>query len=103
MLVSDSEVVEEASEATSIVSEYISEIQKRIRYGCKSDILSLVGIRNVGRVRAREMKRLGLETNYDISEMGPRDRSKLEALRGWSPKLVENIIANAQQIILRKK
>ena len=103
MLVSDSEVVEEASEATSIVSEYISEIQKRIRYGCKSDILSLVGIRNVGRVRAREMKRLGLETIYDISEMGPRDRSKLEALRGWSPKLVENIIANAQQIILRKK
>ena len=51
------EVLEEASEATSIVSEYISEIQKRIRYGCKSDILSLVGIRNVGRVRAREMKR----------------------------------------------
>ena len=57
MLVSDDDVLEEASEATSIVSEYISEIQKRIRYGCKSDILGLVGIRNVGRVRAREMKR----------------------------------------------
>ena len=103
MLVSDDDVLEEASEATSIVSEYISEIQKRIRYGCKSDILGLVGIRNVGRVRAREMKRYGLETIYDVSEMGPRDRSKLEALRGWSPKLVENIITNAQQIILRKK
>ena len=103
MLVSYDDVLEEASEATSIVSEYISEIQKRIRYGCKSDILGLVGIRNVGRVRAREMKRYGLETIYDVSEMGPRDRSKLEALRGWSPKLVENIITNAQQIILRKK
>ena len=84
------------------IQRYISEIQKRIRYGCKSDILGLVGIRNVGRVRAREMKIRGLETIYDVSEMGPRDRSKLEALRGWSPKLVENIITNAQQIILRK-
>ena len=103
MLISDNEVLEEASEAASIISEYISEIQKRIRYGCKSDILGLVGIRNVGRVRAREMRRYGFETIYDVSEMGPRDRSKLEGLRGWSPRLVENIISNAQQIILRKK
>ena len=100
---SDNEVLEEASEAASIISEYISEIQKRIRYGCKSDILGLVGIRNVGRVRAREMRGYGFETIYDVSEMGPRDRSKLEGLRGWSPRLVENIISNAQQIILRKK
>ena len=103
MLTSDTELMEEAAEATSIVSEYISETQRRIRYGCKADILALVGIRNVGRVRAREMKMIGIETIYDVSEMGPRDRSKLEGLRGWSPKLVENVITNAQQIISRKR
>ncbi len=102
MLISDKEIMEEASESVSMITEYISETQRRIRYGCKADILSLVGIRNVGRVRAREMKGIGLETISDVSDMGTRDRSKLESLRGWSPKLVENVIASAQQIIFRK-
>ncbi|MBA45267.1 MAG: hypothetical protein CMB31_01600 [Euryarchaeota archaeon] len=103
MLALDEEVMGEASDTASIVSEYISETQRRIRYGCKADILGLIAIRNVGRVRAREMKGIGLESIYDVSEMGPRDRSKLEGIRGWSPKLVETVITNAQQIILRKK
>ena len=103
MLSSDEEVLGEASEASAIVTEFISETQRRIRYGCKSDILGLVRIRNVGRVRAREMKGIGIETISDVSEMGPRDRSKLEGIRGWSPQLVENVIANAQRILSRNQ
>ena len=103
MLASDEDVLEEASEASAIVTEFISETQRRIRYGCKSDILGLVRIRNVGRVRAREMKGIGIETIYDVSEMGARDRSKLEGIRGWSPQLVENVIANAQRILSRNQ
>ena len=103
MLASDEEVQDEASEAAAMVTEFISEIQRRIRYGCKSDILGLVRIRNVGRVRAREMKGIGIEAIADVAEMGSRDRSKLEGIRGWSPKLVDTVIANAQQIISRRK
>ncbi len=49
------------------------------------------------------MKGIGIEAIADVAEMGPRDRSKLEGMRGWSPKLVETVIANAQQIISRRR
>jgi len=49
-------------------------------------------------VRAREMaSTLGFSSASDISEMTERDREKLADLRGWSPKLVENLIDSARR------
>ena len=55
-------------------------------------------IKGVGRVRAREMSdTLGLTNASDVYSMTERDIAKLSDLRGWSPKLVENLIISAKK------
>ena len=103
MLASDEEAKVEQPKASAYVSECIAEIQRRVRYGVRSELLGLVGIRGIGRVRAREMHHIGLEEPQHVAEMGPRDRKRLEDLRGWSPRLVDNTIANAQRLLARRR
>tara|TARA_Y100001970_G_scaffold46609_1_gene58817 strand:- start:3902 stop:6448 length:2547 start_codon:yes stop_codon:yes gene_type:complete len=79
--------------------EAISELHRRVRNGCKTDLLGLVTIRGIGRIRAREMvSLLGVENASDVSLLTERDRSRLADLRGWSPKLVDNIVNEAKRI-----
>ncbi len=79
--------------------EAISELHRRVRNGCKTDLLGLVTIRGIGRIRAREMVSiLGVENASDVSLLTENDRNKLADLRGWSPKLVENIVNEAKRI-----
>ncbi len=76
----------------------IDEVHRRVRYGCKSDILGLVAIKGVGRVRAREMAdTLGVSDASDVSMLTERDKGRLSDLRGWSPKMVENIVSLASR------
>ena len=76
----------------------IDEVHRRVRYGCKSDILGLVAIKGVGRVRAREMAdTLGVSDASDVSMLTERDKVRLSDLRGWSPKMVENIVSLASR------
>ena len=103
MLSSDEEANVEQPKASAYVTECIAEIQRRVRYGVRSELLGLVGIRGVGRVRAREMHNIGLEEPHHVAEMGPRDRKRLEDIRGWSPRLVDNTIANAQRLLARRR
>ena len=103
MLASDQEANLDQPNASAFVSECIAEIQRRVRYGVRSELLGLVGIRGIGRVRAREMYHIGLEEPHHVAEMGPRDRKRLEDLRGWSPRLVDNTIANAQRLLARRR
>ena len=57
----------------------------------------------VGRTRAREMmKLLGVETALDVASLTEKDSSKLADLRGWSPKLVSNIVAEASRVSRRR-
>ena len=81
----------------------ISELHRRVRYGCRSELLGLVTIRGVGRTRAREMVNLlGVETALDVASLTEKDRSKLADIRGWSPKLVSNIVTEATRISRRR-
>jgi len=76
--------------------ESIDEVHRRVRFGCRADILGLVAIKGVGRVRAREMAdTLGVCSASDVSMLTERDRASLADLRGWSPKLVENLVDSA--------
>ena len=69
--------------------ESIDEVHRRVRYGCRADILGLVAIKGVGRVRAREMaEALGVSDASDVSMLTEKDRGRLADLRGWSPKSV---------------
>ena len=84
--------------------ESISELHRRIRHGCKSDLLGLVTIRGVGRTRAREMVNLlSVETALDLASLTRRDIDRLAELRGWSPKLVENVMNEANRVSRRRR
>ena len=48
--------------------DLVNELHRRIRHGCKSDLLGLVSIRGIGRTGAREMVALlGVENAVDVS------------------------------------
>ena len=84
--------------------ESIDEVHRRVSYGCKSDILGLVSIKGIGRVRAREMaETLGVSSALDVSEITERDKARLSDLRGWSPKLVDNLVKSAGKTVRRSR
>ena len=84
--------------------ESIDETHRRVRFGCKADILGLVAIRGVGRVRARELTNtLGVSSASDVSMLTERDRGRLADLRGWSPQLVENLVSSASKSSKRRR
>ena len=83
--------------------EAVDEIHRRVRYGCKTDLLGLVALRGVGRTRARQMvDLLGVSNASDLAELTERDMQKLSDLRGWSPRLVEGIVSTASQAVRRR-
>jgi len=83
-------------ESHKTLFESIDEVYRRVRFGCRADILGLVAIKGVGRKRAREMSdALGVSSASDVSLLTERDRGKLANLRGWSPKLVDNLVKSA--------
>ena len=86
-------------DAHRLLLESINEIHMRVRYGCKSDLLGLVSLRGVGRIRARELNNtLGVVNVKDLTMLTENDKYKLSDLRGWSEKLVENIIISAKKL-----
>jgi helicase len=84
--------------------EAIDETHGRVRHGCKADLLDLVSIRNVGRKRARQMvNHLGVSNVNDVASLTDRDMQKLANLRGWSPRLVENLVSSASRSTRRSR
>ena len=91
-------------DAHKILYDSIDEVHRRVRFGCKADILGLVSIKGIGRVRAREMaETLGVSTALDVSEITERDMARLSDLRGWSPKLVDNLVRSAGKSVRRSR
>ena len=91
-------------DAHKILYDSIDEVHRRVRFGCKADILGLVSIKGIGRVRAREMaETLGVSTALDVSEITDRDKARLSDLRGWSPKLVDNLVRSAGKSVRRSR
>jgi helicase len=70
----------------------IREARKRVEHGVEADLLDLVGVRGVGRKRARRLARAGIESSADLREA---DKSRvLGALRGRE-KTAESILEAA--------
>ena len=104
IVIEDKELSSINRDAHEALIESIGEIRGRVRYGCKSDVLGLVSLKGIGRVRAREMSELlGVTTVSDIAELTEKDQERLSELRGWSPKLVENIMREAGRKVRRNK
>tara|TARA_Y100001935_G_scaffold74750_2_gene62391 strand:+ start:6224 stop:8770 length:2547 start_codon:yes stop_codon:yes gene_type:complete len=82
------------------ISEILNEVKTRVQHGCKADIIPLVSIKGVGRVRAREMiQTLSVESTRDIARMTQGDLEKLSGLQGWSFNLASSIRDEAKRIL----
>ena len=92
ILYHDTKFDNEFKEIKNKVINRLDELRKRIRYGCKKELLSLVSLPNIGRKRARDLINMGVNTPRDILELTSRDKNRLISLQGWGPKLIENII-----------
>ncbi len=100
ILKEDTDLASINRKAHKTLVDAINEVYRRVKYGCKGDLLGLVSIKGVGRIRAREMiNELGLSTTRDVTMMTENDKNKLGDLWGWSRNLVNNIIISAEKII----
>ena len=62
----------------------IAALRTRIRYGVREDLLELVSVRDVGRVRARRLRRAGITGKAKLSSVSAR---RLAAIDGIGPVL----------------
>ena len=102
ILVEDDELASMDSNAHRTLVEAVDEVHRRVRYGCNADLLGLVALRGVGRSRARQMvDLLGVSNAADVASLTDRDMQKLSDLRGWSPQLVDGLVATAGRAVRR--
>ncbi len=75
------------------------ELSKRIEHGVKPELLELVEVKGIGRVRARVLADIGVRRVEDIVRIGAK---RLSILRGFGPKIAEEIVRNAKEYLARK-
>jgi helicase len=63
-----------------------SELEKRIHYGAAPELMDLLDIKGIGRVRARKLYKAGLKSSAELAVVGPE---KVSALMG--PKIADRI------------
>ncbi len=80
-------------------SKAYRELSKRIEHGVKGDLLELVEVKGIGRVRARALADIGIRTVEDLLRVSPK---RLVILRGFGPKIVEEILRNAKEYLMKK-
>ncbi len=75
-----------AAHVDSSHREKLHEVRQRVQHGVRDELLSLVGIHGVGRVRARRLYEAGIESEEDVAEA---DVDRLARLLG--PKTAVNV------------
>jgi len=77
----------------------LGKLSLRVRNGIKEELIDLVRIRGVGRVRARALFSRGLRTVKDVALADPQT---LASLPGFGVKVAEAIINEAKKMIMSK-
>ena len=90
-------------EAEADLIECIEITRKRVLNGCKEDLLALIAIRGVGRVRARTLANHGFRTPMELCQMKKKSQQKLADERGWSPQLVRTIMDAADRALRARR
>ena len=94
-------------EAKIKVLNALDDLRRRIRHGCKKELLPFVTLPNIGRKRARDLVNMGLSHPKEILELSTRDKDRLLALPRWGPKLFKRIeksvIKNTKKVPTIKK
>ena len=95
----DNEIDPSLTDADVDLLEMLDVMRRRVSNGCKEDLLALIPIRGVGRVRARTLANHGYRTPLEICRITKKSAQKLADERGWSPLLVQNIMEAADRAI----
>ena len=93
---SDEQMIEIAE-----IVKLLDVLRLRVRHGCKEDLLSLVNIPNVGRMRARELSKMGIRTPNDVANMTRKQISEVLKMRGWGPQLLDKIILEVSKVLTK--
>ncbi|MEM1605115.1 MAG: DEAD/DEAH box helicase [Fervidicoccaceae archaeon] len=80
----------------SYVAQKLETIEIRLRYGVKEDIIELLAIQGVGRVRARRLYLAGFRTIEDIAKATP---SQLKKIEGIGDALSVRLIEEARRLV----
>ncbi len=78
------------------VSEWLRILSMRIRYGVPEELLSLVTLKGVGRVRAKLLYEAGYRTVRDIAEAEPE---QLERIVGIGKQLSKELVDQARSLV----
>ncbi|MCC6028758.1 MAG: DEAD/DEAH box helicase [Candidatus Korarchaeum sp.] len=78
------------------ISEWLRVLSMRIRYGVPEELLSLVILKGVGRVRAKLLYEAGYRTVRDIAEAEPE---QLERIVGIGKQLSKELVEQARSLV----
>ncbi len=81
-------------------SEAYRKLSKRIEHGVKEDLLELVEVKGIGRVRARQLASIGIRSP---EQLVVTPKKVLLTLHGFGEKLVDEIYRNAEEYLKKKK
>jgi len=77
-------------------SRRLEVLSARVSHGIKEELLDLVRVRGIGRVRARVLYDHGIKT---VEELASTDPSKIANLKSFGPKIANNIVEEARKLV----
>ncbi len=75
----------------------LNRLRQRIQYGVKEELLSLVEVRGIGRVRARRLWNANIRSVHQLSHTDPVDLGRV-----LGPKVAEKVLAHLQSGLRQK-
>lgn len=95
----DSVFSEQHRDMVEALMTRLDTIRTRVRHGCLEDVLDLIRLPNVGRVRGRALIDFGIRSPADLINLSPSKIKELKAKRGWGEKIVERILNDVHRMI----
>lgn len=87
------EIAKEMERADLI--EELDTLRQRIRYGIKRDLVDLVQVKGIGRIRARQLYKKGIKTRQDLARISVKDLAEIDKIGST---LADNIKAQIRRI-----
>ena len=75
----------------------LSDILQRVRYGCKKELLNLVSLKGIGRVRARSLFNEGFKTVNDLRKVPLNRIAKVKTIGEGVAKSIKNQIGESDK------
>ena len=82
-------------ESRSDILDELNVLRQRISYGIKDELIDLVKIRGIGRIRSRILYKNGIKNLQDLSKIPIKDLAKIDKIGST---LAENIKAQLQKV-----